>query len=176
MDERYPIGKFQVEGEITNPVVQKWIKEIEVQPEQLREAVHGLSEEQLDTPYRDGGWTVRQVVHHLADSHLNAYIRFKLALTEDNPVIKPYEEGEWAKLPDSKMPVEVSLTLFESIHQRLVTLLTSLTLEDLEKTFVHPDSGTISLGRNIGMYSWHGRHHIAHITSLCSRKGWKVYS
>lgn len=176
MDERYPIGKFHVEGEISDAVVKKWIQEIAAQPGQLRRAVKDLNEEQLDTPYRDGGWTVRQVVHHVADSHLNAYIRFKLALTENNPVIKPYEEGEWAKLADSKLPVEVSLTLFESIHNRLVTLLNSLRPEDFEKTFVHPDSGTISLRKNIGLYSWHGRHHIAHIMTLCNRMGWNVYA
>ncbi|RTR35828.1 putative metal-dependent hydrolase [Robertmurraya yapensis] len=175
MDVRYPIGKFQVDSEITMDLVQGWIEDVDQLPGQLREAVEVLNDEQLDTPYRDGGWTVRQVVHHLADSHMNAYIRFKLALTEENPIIKPYEEAEWAKLPDSELPVEVSLAILENVHLRLVKILNSLGPEDLEKTFVHPDSGLTAVAKNIGLYSWHGRHHLAHITSLCSRKGWKVY-
>lgn len=172
MDERYPIGKFQHDGEITKDVVNGWINEIEALPGLLREAVKGLDEDQLDTPYRTGGWTVRQVVHHLADSHMNAFIRLKLALTEQNPVIKPYNEAEWAKLPDSQLAVDISLSLLESLHIRLVKLLRSLSPADLEKTFIHPESGEVPVGKNIGIYSWHGRHHLAHITSLCTREQW----
>jgi uncharacterized damage-inducible protein DinB len=172
MEERYPIGKFQFDGEITNNVTKSWIDEIEDLPELLRNAVRELDNEQLNTPYRSGGWTVRQVVHHIADSHINAYVRFKLALTEENPVIKPYDEGKWAELPDYKLPIDISLSLLESLHKRWVKLLHSLSPSDMEKTFMHPESGEVSVGMNIGIYAWHGRHHLAHITFLCSRKGW----
>lgn len=171
-DLRYPIGPFEYADEITAGVTTAWIKEIEVLPGLLRDAVKELSDEQLDTPYRPGGWSVRQVIHHVADSHMNAYVRFKLALTEDEPVIKPYEEAKWAELPDYALPVEPSLLLIENLHQRWVTVLRELTPADLEKTFIHPESGVVSLGRNIGIYAWHGKHHLAHITSLCSRMGW----
>lgn len=163
MDERYPIGTFQLEGDITKSLTNQWIEEIANLPKKVREAVSGLSEEQLDTPYRESGWKIRQVVHHIADSHMNAYIRFKLALTEENPTIKPYEEARWAELEDSKLPVEVSLTLLESVHVRLVELLNSLNEEELKRTFVHPASGVVSIEKNIGMYAWHGNHHLAHI-------------
>jgi uncharacterized damage-inducible protein DinB len=169
---RYPIGIFSFENPLTMEVVDNWVKEIEVAPFQLREAVRNLSEEQLDTPYRLGGWTVRQVVHHIADSHMNSYIRFKLALTEDQPTIKPYFEDRWAELPDSELPVEISLSLLEALHGRWVTLLRSLNESDFEKTFIHPDSGVQTVGNTIGIYAWHGRHHIAHITSLSNRLGW----
>ena len=172
VDERYPIGKFEFKGEITNEMVKTWIEEIEELPELLRSAVKNMNMEQLATPYRLGGWTVRQVVHHLADSHMNAYIRIKMALTEENPTIKPYQEEKWAELPDSKSPINVSLELLTALHKRLVQLLRSLSPNDLKKTFLHPESGEVSVGRNIGMYAWHGRHHLAHITSLVSRKGW----
>ncbi|CAH0343980.1 YfiT family bacillithiol transferase [Bacillus sp. CECT 9360] len=172
MDLRYPIGEFNHEGTITLESINEWIKEIENAPGELKEAVKGLEDEQLDTPYRPDGWTVRQVVHHLADSHMNAYVRFKLALTENNPTIKPYQESEWAELPDSRMSVEVSLTLLEALHARWVTLLRSLNSTQLEQTFQHPDSGIVQVGYNIGLYAWHGRHHIAHITILRKRLGW----
>ncbi|MFE8699884.1 YfiT family bacillithiol transferase [Cytobacillus sp. FJAT-54145] len=172
MGERYPIGPFQFNDEITSVVTTGWINEIEDLPQLLRDAVEKLDDKQLDTPYRLGGWTVRQVVHHLADSHMNAYIRFRLALTEETPTIKPYDEGEWAKLDDYKLPIEVSLTLLEALHTRWTQFLRSLSPEDMQKTFIHPDSGEVSVGRNIGIYAWHGRHHLAHITTLCSRKGW----
>ncbi|AXN38006.1 YfiT family bacillithiol transferase [Peribacillus butanolivorans] len=172
MEARYPIGKFQFEGEITKSVAEGWIKEIEALPGLLLEAVRNMDEEQLDTAYRTDGWTVRQVVHHLADSHMNAYIRFKLALTEDNPVIKPYDEGKWAELPDNKLPVDISLSLLEALHIRWANLLYSINSADLKKTYIHPDSGEVSVGENIGIYSWHGRHHLAHITSLSNRQGW----
>jgi uncharacterized damage-inducible protein DinB len=172
VDLSYPIGTFSFEDPLTREVVEKWVKEIEMAPFQLREAVSNLSEEQLDTPYRPGGWTVRQVVHHLADSHMNSYIRFKLALTEDQPTIKPYFEDRWAELPDSKLPIEISLSLLDALHGRWVTLLRSLTEVELDKTFVHPDSGVQKVGHTIGLYAWHARHHIAHITSLRKRLGW----
>ncbi|PAE31325.1 YfiT family bacillithiol transferase [Bacillus sp. 7884-1] len=149
-----------------------WINEIEVLPRLLRDAVKDLDNEQLDTAYRSGGWTVRQVIHHLADSHRNAYVRFILALTEENPVIKLYDETKWAELSDSKLPIDTSLLLLETLHKRWTNLLRSLTPADMEKTFIHPDSGKVSVGKNIGIYAWHGRHHLAQITSLCNRKGW----
>ena len=172
MDLQYPIGQFQFDGEMTSNVISTWINEIEHLPAFLREAVQDLDDEQLDTAYRPGGWTVRQVVHHVADSHMNAYIRFKLALTEQNPVIKPYEEAKWAELSDYQLPIEPSLLLLETLHKRLTNLLRSLTAADLEKTFTHPESGTVTVGKNIGIYAWHGNHHIAHITSLRGRMGW----
>lgn len=172
MDLRYPIGQFKQEGNLTMDIIERWIKEIEAAPSQLKEAVKGLSDDQLDTAYRPGGWTIRQVVHHLADSHLNSYIRFKLALTENNPTIKPYMEEKWAELSDSKLPVDISLSLLEALHSRWSTLLRSMQTTDLEKTFHHPDSGAVKLGLNIGIYAWHGRHHIAHILSLRNRLGW----
>lgn len=166
MDARYPIGKFQIDGEVTAKLVEEWIREIEKLPDLVRVAVKDLDPVQLTTPYRLGGWTVRQVVHHLADSHMNAYVRFKLALTEAKPIIKPYDEGKWAELPDYKLPVNSSLALLEALHFRWVTLLRSLKPADMEKTFIHPDSGEVTVGMNIGMYAWHGRHHLAHIRSL----------
>jgi hypothetical protein len=172
MNERYPIGRFSFDGDITSHIIEGWISDIENLPKWLKEAIIDLENMQLDTPYRSGGWTVRQVVHHLADSHLNAYVRFKLALTEDKPVIKPYDEGKWAELPDSRLPIHVSLNLLESLHIRLVTLLRSLSPSDLEKTFIHPESGEVTVGKNIGIYAWHGKHHLAHITSLRNRLNW----
>ena len=171
-EERYPVGEFRFDGDFTSDVIQGWIDEIEKLPSLLREAVNDLSEDQLDTPYRSGGWTIRQVIHHLADSHMNAYIRLKLALTEEHPVIKPYHEGKWAELPDSNLPITCSLSLIESLHVRWVTILNSLTPDERERTFMHPDSGQIAVEEYIGTYAWHSRHHLAHITSLCSRKGW----
>jgi hypothetical protein len=171
MDLRYPIGKFDYEGEPTIEVLERWIKEIEEAPFQLSEAVKGLNNKQLDTAYRPEGWTIRQVVHHIADSHLNSYLRFKLALTETNPTIKLYDEGKWAELPDSQLPVDVSLKLIKALHSRWVCLLRSLKPDELGKTFQHPELGKVQLSINIGIYAWHGRHHIAHITSLRERLG-----
>lgn len=172
-DPRYPIGKFAFEGTIDAAQRETWIAEIASQPARLRQAVKGLSDVQLDTPYREGGWTVRQAVHHVPDSHMNSYIRFKLALTEENPTIKPYNEAGWANLADSKLPVEVSLKLLEGIHERWVILLRSLTETDFDKTFVHPQSKeTLSLAQSLGLYAWHGNHHIAHVTELRKQKGW----
>jgi uncharacterized damage-inducible protein DinB len=171
---RFPVGKFSFDGELTGEQKQKCIEEIAAAPKKLRAAVAGLSAEQLDTPYRPEGWTVRQVVHHVPDSHMNAFTRFKLALTEDEPTIKPYNEAEWAKLDDvTGTAIEVSLSLMDSLHQRWVVLLKSLKPEDLKRKFKHPELGLQTLERSLAMYAWHGRHHVAHITSLRDRNGWK---
>jgi uncharacterized damage-inducible protein DinB len=172
-DLRFPIGAFQCPAVIIEAVRRDWIEEIASLPARLRQAVEGLSQEQLDTPYRPDGWTVRQVVHHLADSHMNSLIRFKLALTEEQPTIKPYAEEKWAELADSKTyPIEPSLTLLDVLHDRWVGLLTSLDDQDYGRTFLHPESGVVTLGRNLGIYAWHGNHHLAHIASLKERMGW----
>jgi hypothetical protein len=173
-DLRYPIGPFRLEGEITDARRRGWIDEIAAAPAELRAAVAGLSDGQLDTPYRPGGWTVRQVVHHLPDSHLNAYTRIRLALTEEGPTIKPYEEARWAELPDARTaPVEVSLALLEALHRRWVLLLRALRPEEFRRTFVHPEHGrALALDEVVPLYAWHGRHHVAHVTSLRAREGW----
>jgi hypothetical protein len=172
-DPRYPIGKFTYDGAPSQDQRKKLIDEIEQAPAALRAAVRGLSPQQIETPYRDGGWTVRQVVHHVPDSHMNAYIRFKLALTEDEPTIKPYMEDRWANLPDSQStPVEVSLALLAALHDRWVRLLRSLQPEDWKRTFRHPELGVMPLEKTLGLYAWHGRHHVAHVTELRKRMGW----
>jgi DinB superfamily len=172
-DLRYPIGKFSFEGPLTNSQIQQLIDNIEQAPAKLRAAVQGLSDQQLDTPYRPDGWTVRQVIHHVPDSHMNAYIRFKLALTEEDPTIRPYMEARWAELPEAKSaPVDLSLTLLETLHQRWVIVLRNLKPEDFKRTFRHPELGLLTLERNTALYCWHGRHHVAHITSLRERMGW----
>jgi hypothetical protein len=172
-DPRFPIGKFHFEGPLSPDQRAKMIGEIEAAPAQLRAAVKNLSPQQLDTPYRDGGWTVRQVVHHVPESHMNAYVRFKLALTEDEPTIKPYAEDRWAKLDDVQLtPIEISLALLESLHTRWVTLLRTLKPQDWQRNFRHPELGVVSLDRNLGLYAWHGRHHVAHVTELRKAKGW----
>ena len=149
------------------------IDQIAATPARMREAVAGLDESQLDTPYRDGGWTVRQVVHHVPDSHMNAYTRVKLALTEHEPMIKPYDEAAWARLNDvHDTPIETSLVLLETLHQRWNTILRAMTDADFERTLLHPDMGVMTLDALIAMYAWHGRHHVGHITSLRSRSGW----
>jgi hypothetical protein len=169
-DPRFPIGKFHYEGTPSAEQRRKFIAEIEQTPAAVRAAVQGLSPTQFDTPYRDGGWNVRQVVHHIPESHMNAYIRFKLALTEDEPTIKPYAEDLWAKLADVQAtPTEVSLALLENLHVRWVVLLRGLHEEDWKRTFIHPENGVVSLEKNLALYAWHGRHHTAHITEL--RKG-----
>ncbi|BAU26050.1 DinB family protein [Aneurinibacillus soli] len=173
MNVKFPIGQFRCDEEISFTQVNKWIEEICVLPTELHNIVEGLGDVQLDTPYRDGGWTIRQVVHHVADSHMNAYIRFKLALTENRPTIKPYDEGLWAELSDSKLPVAISLKLIEALHTKWAALLSNLTESDLKKEFIHPDSGVITVERNIGIYAWHGKHHLAHIQRLLERKGWE---
>jgi uncharacterized damage-inducible protein DinB len=172
-DARYPIGKFAFDENVDAAQCEQWLAELASQPAKLLEAVAGLSDAQLDTPYRDGGWTVRQVVHHVPDSHMNAYLRFKLSLTEVNPTIKPYIEGAWANLPDSKLPVEMPLRLLESLHERWVGLLKHMTEADLEKTYFHPESQkTLVLKNVLGLCAWHGNHHIAHITELKKRMKW----
>ena len=171
-DPRYPIGKFQSEP-FTPEKIKLWIEEVAAAPAHLRAAVQGLSPEQLDTPYRDGGWTVRQVLHHVPESHMNAYIRFKLALTEDVPTIKPRAEDRWAKLQDVGVtPIETSLALLDSLHRRWVILLKLLNDQDFQRKFRHPDLGELTLGTNLGLYAWHGKHHVSHITSLRERMGW----
>lgn len=175
MDPRFPVGKFAWPETVSEEDRQKFISQIEEMPAKLRAAVQGLSEAQLDTPYREGGWTVRQVAHHLADSHMNAFIRFKLALTEDEPTIKPYEQQKWAELPDGKTaPIEVSLVLLDSLHRRWVMLIKSIKPEDFARTFRHPELGLVTLERNLALYAWHSRHHVAHVTSLREQKGWQT--
>jgi len=172
-DLRYPIGKFHFEGSISDEQKSNFIDDIAHAPGKLCNAIKGLSQSQLDTPYRDGGWTVRQVVHHVPDSHLNAYIRYKLALTEDEPTIKPYAEDRWALLADTpSTPVEISLTLLDSLHDRWVRLLRAMQPSDWKRTFRHPELGLVSLEKNLALYAWHGRHHVAHITSLRERNHW----
>ena len=172
-DLRYPVGPFKMAGEITEVERERLIQEIAETPANLRAAVKGLSSLQLDTPYRPGGWTVRQVVHHLPDSHLNSYVRFRLALTEDSPTIKAYHEDRWAELEDARnAPIEFSLTLLESLHQRWVLLLRSLDATDFARTFRHPELGIVSLDKNLSLYAWHGRHHVAHITTLREQMKW----
>jgi uncharacterized damage-inducible protein DinB len=174
MDLSYPIGKYERKDLLSPAEREKAIDRIAATPGHLRDAVSGLSKQQLDTPYRPEGWTVRQVVHHVPDSHMNAYIRFKLALTEDEPTIKPYEEALWANLQDSlDTPVEVSLSLLESLHHRWDILLRSLQPADFSRRLRHPELGTMTLDNMLGLYAWHGRHHVAHITSLRRREGWE---
>ena len=172
-DLRYPVGKFKLDGDITEAGRRDLIESIAQAPAKLRAAVEGLSPEQLDTPYRPDGWTVRQVVHHLPDSHLNAYIRFKLALTEDEPAIKTYEQERWAELEDARTaPVDLSLALLESLHRRWVLLLRALPPAAFARTFRHPELGVVTLDQQVRLYEWHGRHHVAHVNSLKQRMGW----
>jgi hypothetical protein len=174
MDLSYPIGKYEHKPTLTSSERETAIAQIAAAPKCLRDAVAGLSHQQFDTPYRPGGWTVRQVVHHVPDSHLNSYVRFKLALTENEPTIRPYDEALWAKLQDSRdTPVEVSLSLLESLHHRWEVLLRSLGPEDFSRRLRHPAHGLMTLDDMLGAYAWHGRHHVAHITSLRNREGWK---
>jgi uncharacterized damage-inducible protein DinB len=174
MDLRYPIGKYEPKTALTPAERADAIAQIAATPKRLRDAVAGLSQQQFDTPYRPGGWTVRQVVHHVPDSHLNAYVRFKLALTENDPTIKPYEEALWANLQDSRdTPVEISLTLLEALHHRWDVLLRSLRPEEFSRRLRHPESGVMTLDNVVSHYAWHGRHHVAHIASLREREGWK---
>jgi hypothetical protein len=164
---KYPIGKFAAPVSYTEQEMLKWIDDIKSLPGKLRQAVMALNETQLDTPYRPGGWTIRQTVHHIADSHVNALLRFKWALTEENPTIKPYDEAAWALLPDAKLQIEPSLRMLEGIHLRWVTILQSMDDKQWDRTFVHPESGAaIPLRRTLGLYAWHGKHHLAHITNV----------
>lgn len=173
-DPRYPIGKYQVQP-YSETLKKEWLNDIKFLPNDLELALQNLDEHQIDTPYREGGWTIKQVVHHIADSHMNAYVRFKLALTEDNPTIKPYEEKDWANLYDVfTVPVNVSVTLLHTLHRRLLATLTELNEGQWERTVFHPEhKKRISLWELLGMYAWHGKHHVAHITSLKKQKGWR---
>src|SRR6202035_4062079 len=173
MDLSYPIGKYEHQESLAPAERDIAIAQIAATPQGLREDVAGLSQQQFDTPYRPGGWTVRQVVHHVPDSHLNSYVRFKLALTEDEPTIKPYDEALWAKLNDSQeTPLEVSLTLLEALHKRWITLLRGMQPGDFARRLKHPERGTMTLDDALTTYSWHGKHHVAHITSLRHRMSW----
>ena len=173
-DLRYPIGPWSYpEPEIAPEQRLAWIREVAAAPAALRSAIAGLTPAQLDTPYRPGGWTVRQVAHHVPDSHMNAYVRFKLALTEDVPIIKPYDEARWSALADVAVtPVETSLVLLEALHERWVRLLKAMSDADFARRFHHPESGTLRLDQYLASYAWHGKHHAAHITSLRDRMGW----
>ena len=172
-DLAYPIGKFVWERSAGAADRSRRIDEIASAPRALRDAVAGLTDAQLDTPYRRGGWTVRQVAHHVPDSHMNAYVRFKLAVTEDSPTIKPYDEAAWAELADVRtVPVATSLALLAAVHERWVSFLRSLGEADWARTFRHPELGVVPLEKNLALYAWHGRHHVAHVTALRERKGW----
>jgi DinB superfamily len=172
LDPRYPIGKFSPPTEESAALRGEQINAVRQLPAELRNTLSGLDDAQLDTPYREGGWTVRQVVHHLGDSHINSLVRFKLALTEDCPTIKPYNEAAWAQLPDSSLPVEGSLIFIESLHARWTALLDAMSDEDFKREFIHPEYGRQNLARTLAIYAWHGRHHTAHITALRQRQGW----
>jgi uncharacterized damage-inducible protein DinB len=172
-DPRYPIGEFSFDGTLTEAQKAKHLDDIEQTPARLRAAVLGLSDQQVDTPYREGGWTVRQVVHHVPESHMNSYIRFKLALTEEAPTIRPYMEDRWAKLPDATTaPVELSLVLLESLHKRWMLVLRAMKPEEWKRTFRHPEIGLMTLEKALALYSWHGRHHVAHVAALREKMGW----
>jgi hypothetical protein len=172
-DLSYPIGRFDFATPVPAADRPRLIAEIENAPGLLGKAIDGLDDRQLDTPYRPGGWTVRQVIHHVPDSHMNSYVRFRLALTEDEPTIKPYDEAKWANLHDAAtMPAAPSLQLLENLHNRWVVLLRGMTDADFQRTFRHPEHGLVRLDTNLALYAWHGRHHTAHITGLRQRLGW----
>jgi hypothetical protein len=174
MDLRYPIGKLQAPEQLQEADRQKAIANIAEAPRQFRAAVAGLNDAQLDTPYREGGWTVRQVIHHVADSHMNAYVRTRLALTEREPTIKPYDEKLWAELEDARSaPLEPSHALLDALHERWVRLLRATPRADFSRTFRHPEHGLRTVDWMLGVYDWHGRHHAAHIKALRERHGWK---
>ncbi|OXA86535.1 YfiT family bacillithiol transferase [Flavobacterium hercynium] len=172
---KYPIGKFEFPKEYSPEYISDKIREIESFPTRLKQETIHLTDEQLNTPYRPEGWTVRQVIHHCAESHMNCYIRIKWALTENNPIIKPYDETLWSELPDNlKMPIQPTLTLLEGLHLRLAYIMRNLSDEDLEKSFIHPENNSeYKIKQLIGTYAWHGNHHLAHITSLKKYKNWK---
>ncbi len=172
LDLRFPIGEFITNFEVTLDLRQSYIDTIANLPNDLAKAVDGLDDEQLDTKYRPEGWTIRQVIHHVADSHLNSYCRFKLAMTEDLPTIRAYDEASWAELADNKMPVEISMKIIEGIHGRWAVMLKSMSDVDFKRELIHPDSGKWTLDKFLGLYVWHSKHHLAHITALRERKGW----
>lgn len=172
-DERYPIGRFVPPPFVTAAMRAELVQQLASLPAELRAAVAGLTEPQLDTPYRPGGWTVRQVVHHVPDSHLNGYVRFKLALTEDEPTIRPYHEARWAELPEARSAgTELSLALLDAVHHRWVACISILPDEAFERRFRHPEHGVMSLKEQLALYAWHGRHHTAHITALRKKMRW----
>lgn len=172
-DPRYPIGTFERRDALTPAERRGMIDDISVAPMRMREAISGLTPAQLDTPYREGGWTLRQVVHHVPDSHLNGYVRFKLALTEEMPTIKAYDEARWAALADTHdTPVKTSLMMLDALHDRWVRLLKSMKSDDFQRRLTHPENGIMTLDAVLGLYAWHGRHHVAHITSTRERNGW----
>ncbi len=172
-DLRYPIGRFELPKDISDEDVRLWIDQIEALPEQLRAAVSGLDDARLDTRYRPGGWTLGQVVHHVPDSHLNGYVRLKWALTEDEPLIKPYDEARWAELGDYRaVPVGASLDFLELLHSRMVALIRSLSREELARRYRYPNGVVMDLASTLALYAWHGRHHLAHIERTVEREGW----
>ena len=172
-DLRYPVGKFSRDPNVDAVKRAALIGQLAEAPARLAAAVHGLDDTQLDTPYRPGGWTVRQVAHHVPDSHMNAYVRMKLCVTENSPTIKPYDEAAWARLPDGQAGgVEGSLALLEHLHERWVRFMRALPAEAFGRTLIHPESGLLSLDALVAMYAWHGQHHTAHVTSLRQRSGW----
>jgi len=172
-DPRFPIGKFSYSGSMTTEDKRRFLDDVEQTPARMRAAVEGLSDAQLDTPYREGGWTVRQVVHHVPDSHMNSYVRFKLAVTEETPTIKTYMENLWAELPEAKTaPIEISLSLLDALHKRWNMFLRTMKPEDWKRTFRHPELGPMDLEKTLALYAWHGKHHVAHVTALRERMGW----
>lgn len=172
-DLRFPTGRFQRPASLDADARAQAIDPIAATPGRMREAVRELSDDQIETPYRPGGWTIRQLVHHVPDSHLNAYVRFKLALTEDEPTIKPYDEARWAELPDTRVvPIATSLTMLDVIHERWVALLRAMEPADFERPLNHPETGRQRLDQMLAMYAWHGPHHVAHVTALRERMGW----
>lgn len=173
MDLSYPIGKFDFQQTVAPESIPSLIQDIASAPALYRSAVRGLNDAQLDTPYRPGGWTVRQTVHHVADSHMNSFIRCRLALTETEPAVRAYDQGLWADLPDMRtVPVDVSLQLIEALNTRWVVVLKGIAPADFQRTFRHPEVGIVRLDTNIALYAWHGKHHAAHITGLRDRMGW----
>jgi len=172
VDLSFPVGRFDRHAAWTAETRRAAVEDLAVLPVKMRQAVGGLTEAQLDSPYRPGGWTVRQLVHHVADSHMNGYIRTKLALTEDNPTIKPYDQDAWAALPDAKLPIALSLSILDAVHERWSVVCRSLSEADFTRPFVHPDLGQLTLDAQVHLYGWHSRHHVAHITSLRQREHW----
>ena len=172
LDLSYPVGRFDRTAAWTAASRAGALEEIAALPSRMRDAVAGLSDAQLDTPYRPGGWTVRQLVHHVADSHMNGYIRLKLALTEHVPTIKPYDQDAWSALPDSRLPIELSLTILDAVHRRWHVLWRATTDDQFARTFRHPDLGELTVETHLHLYAWHSRHHVAHVTSLRAREGW----
>jgi hypothetical protein len=169
---RYPVGRFTPPPSSEPAIRAEYITILRMLPADLQSAVNGLTHDQLDTPYREGGWTLRQLVHHVADSHAMAYTRYKLALTEDWPTIKPYDEAAWARLADTSLPIDCSLAMIAALHERWVTLLETLSDADFQRGYIHPENGRQDLATVLALYAWHSRHHTAHITGLRSRKNW----